>query len=103
MIRGYRAVTDPERMGRGFAAYVMVGLSLHTKVAQEGFERAMETAPEVIECHNIAGVFEYLLRVECADLTSYKRFHTEVLGTQTHVSAINSYIVMGSSKDERAA
>ncbi len=103
VIRGYRAVTDPERMGRGFAAYVMVGLSLHTKVAQEGFERAMETAPEVIECHNIAGVFEYLLRVECADLTSYKRFHTEVLGTQTHVSAINSYIVMGSSKDERAA
>lgn len=89
-------------MGRGFTAYVMVGLSSHTKAAQEGFERAMAVAPEVVECHNIAGAFEYLLRVESADLSEYKRFHTEVLGTQSHVNAITSYIVMGSSKDERA-
>lgn len=103
VIRGYRVVTDPERMGRGLAAYVMVGLSSHTKAAQEGFERAMAIAPEVVECHNIAGAFEYLLRVETADLADYKRFHTEVLGTQSHVRAITSYIVMDSSKDERAA
>lgn len=103
VIRGYRVVTDPERTGRGFAVYVMVGLSSHTKAAQEGFERAMAIAPEVIECHNIAGAFEFLLRVECADLAGYKRFHTEVLGTRSHVNAITSYIVMSSSKDERAA
>ena len=90
VIRGYRVVTSPRRLGRGFSAYVMVGLSSHTK------------APEVVECHNIAGAFEYLLRIESADLSEYKRFHTEVLGTQSHVNAITSYIVMGSPKDERA-
>jgi DNA-binding Lrp family transcriptional regulator len=89
-------------MGRGFAAYVMVGLSSHTKAAQEGFERAMALAPEVTECHNIAGAFEYILRVECANLSDYKRFHTDVLGTRSHVNAITSYIVMGSPKDDRA-
>ena len=103
VIRGYRVVTDPERMGRGFAAYVLVGLSSHTKASHEGFERAMAIAPEVVECHNIAGAFEYLLRVESADLAEYKRFHTEILGTQSHVNAITSYIVMGSSKEERSA
>lgn len=102
VIRGYRAVLDPDRMGRGFVAYVTVGLSLHTKAAQEGFERAMRGARDVVECHNVAGAFEYLLRVESADLASYKRFHTEVLGTQAHVSSITSYVVMGSPKDERA-
>ncbi|OLS53683.1 Lrp/AsnC family transcriptional regulator [Rhodovulum sulfidophilum] len=102
VILGYRVVTSPERMGRGFAAYVMVGLSSHTKAAQEGFERAMAAAPEVVECHNIAGAFEYLLRVESAYLSEYKRFHTEVLGTQSHVNAITSCIVMESPKDERA-
>ena len=102
VIRGYRVVTDPEAMGRGFAAYVMVGLSSHTKAAQEGFERAMAIAPEVTECHNIAGAFEYILRVECANLSDYKRFHTDVLGTRSHVNAITSYIVMGSPKDDRA-
>lgn len=101
VIRGYRAVTDPQQMGRGFVAYVTVGLSSHTKAAQESFERAMYVASDVIECHNIAGTFEYLLRVESQDLASYKRFHTEMLGTQPHVSAITTHIVMSSPKDER--
>lgn len=102
VIRGYRVVTDPERTARGFAAYVSVSLSSHTKTALLEFEHAMLDADEVVECHNIAGAFEYLLRIECRDLAAYKRFHTETLGTHPHVSAITTYIVMGSPKDERA-
>ncbi len=102
VITGYRAVLDRAAMGSGFVAYVTVGLSQHNKAAQEAFERAMAQAPEVRECHNITGQVEYLLRVEAADLPSYKRFHTEVLGTVEQVHAITSYVVMGSPKDERA-
>lgn len=101
VIQGYRVVTDPERMGKGFLAYITVGLSSHTKTAQEHFERAMYIADEVVECHNVAGRFEYWLRVEARDLAHYKHFHTDILGTQPHVSAINTHIVMHSSKDER--
>ncbi|APX22340.1 MULTISPECIES: Lrp/AsnC family transcriptional regulator [Salipiger] len=102
VIRGYRAVLSPEKTGTGFTAYVTVGLSAHTKPAQEAFERAMARAPEVRECHNITGNWEYLLRIEAADLAAYKHFHTEVLGTLPQVNAITSYVVMGSPKDERA-
>ncbi|WP_114284141.1 Lrp/AsnC family transcriptional regulator [Candidatus Halocynthiibacter alkanivorans] len=102
VIRGYRAVLDGEAVGRAFVAYVAVGLNLHTKSAQAAFERAMAAAPQVQECHNVAGAIEYLLRVEVADLVAYKRFHTEVLGTVEQVSSITSYIVMGSPKDLRA-
>lgn len=101
VIRGYRAVLDPALTGIGFVAYVTVGLSRHTKAAQEEFERAMATAPQVRECHNITGTVEYLLRVEVADLPAYKRFHTEVLGTLPQVVALTTFVVMGSPKDER--
>jgi DNA-binding Lrp family transcriptional regulator len=101
VITGWRAVADRALTGRGFLVYVSVGLTEHTKAAQEVFERAVARAPEVVECHNIAGAFEYLLRVECADMTNYKRFHTEVLGTIPTVRALTSYIVMDSPKDER--
>lgn len=102
VIRGYRAVLDPGLTGIGFVAYVTVGLSRHTKAAQEEFERAMTLAPQVRECHNITGTVEYLLRVEVADLPAYKRFHTEVLGTLPQVVALTTYVVMGSPKDARA-
>lgn len=102
IITGYRAVLDPVSLGIGFAAYVAVGLSHHTKDQQQGFEAAIAKAPEVRECHNVTGTFEYLLRVETADLAAYKHFHTEVLGALPQVSTITSYVVMGSPKDERA-
>jgi len=102
VITGYRAVLNPAAMGIGFTAYLGVGLGEHTKAAQQAFERAVARAPEVIECHNVTGTIEYLLRVECADLPSYKRFHTDVLGTLPHVTSITSYVVMDSPKDARA-
>lgn len=102
VIRGYRAILDPGQMGVGIVAYITVGLSQHTKPAQEAFERAMERAPEVRECHNVTGAVEYLLRVEAADLAAYKAFHTEVLGTLPQVQSLTTYVVIGSPKDERA-
>jgi len=102
IITGYKVVIDRAKIGQLFTAYVTVGLSLHTKAAQEAFEKAMSRAPEVRECHNISGVFEYLLRVETSDLAAYKHFHTEVLGTLPQVSSLTSYIVMGRPTDERA-
>jgi DNA-binding Lrp family transcriptional regulator len=101
IICGYRAVLDREALGIGFIAYVAVGLSTHTKQAQLEFEEAIARSPEVTECHNVTGSFEYLLRVETADLAAYKHFHTDVLGIVPPVSAITSYVVMSSPKDER--
>ena len=101
VIKGYRAVLDPAKIGVGFLAYITVGLNTHTKAAQEAFERGIAHAPEVRECHNITGTVEYLLRVEAADLAAYKFWHTEVLGVLPQVRAITTYVVMGSPKDDR--
>ncbi|GAA6209391.1 Lrp/AsnC family transcriptional regulator [Cognatishimia sp. WU-CL00825] len=102
IIKGYRVVLDKANLGIGFVAFVTVGLNQHTKAAQESFERAISRAPEVVECHNITGAVEYLLRIEAESLTAYKAFHTNVLGTLPQVHAITSYVVMDSPKDARA-
>lgn len=101
VISGYRAVLDPEKRGVGFIAYVSVALSNHSKGAQEDFEAGIARSADVVECHNVTGAFEYLLRVETTDLAAYKQFHGDVLGTLPHVTAITTYVVMSSPKDER--
>lgn len=101
VIAGYRAVLDRSKLGVGFIAYVAVGLSSHTKETQEQFERAVARAPEVVECHNITGTVEYLLRVEVADIAAYKLFHTDRLGALPHVHRMTSYVVLGSPKNLR--
>jgi len=101
VIGGYRAVLNNEKMGIGCVAYVTVGLGDHSKHAQKAFEQAITLSPQVRECHNITGSYEYLLRVETQNLMSYKSFHTDVLGALPQVTSITTYMVMESPKDER--
>lgn len=101
VISGYRASLNPAAMGIGFTAYIAIGLNDHTTKSQQAFEKAMSKTPEVIECHNITGSVEYLLRVETADLAAYKVLHTDVLGTLPQVNSIHTYVVMDSPKDQR--
>ncbi|MBL4855090.1 MAG: Lrp/AsnC family transcriptional regulator [Robiginitomaculum sp.] len=99
IIKGYKAVIDRSKLGGGFIVFVAVGFSQQRKSDQEAFERAMMQAPEVIECHNVSGSIEYILKVEVADLAAYKKFHTETLGTCPELNSITSYIAMSSPKE----
>ena len=102
VIQGYRTVLNKTKLGKGFVAYVMVGLNEHSKMAQQAFQSAIKQCQDVIECHNVTGTFEYLLRVETSGLEAYQEFHTDVLGVAPHVRTINTHVVMGSAKDLRA-
>ena len=64
IITGYRAVINSAGLGNTFVALIGVGLKDHTKASQEAFERSITAAREVLECHNITGNIEYMLRVE---------------------------------------
>ena len=99
VLKGYRAIVDRKALGQDVVIFVMVGLSGHLRKDSLAFEAAMDNAPEVKECHNITGSVEYILRVEVADLTAYKAFHADRLGTLSMVGSITSHIVLGASKD----
>jgi len=99
IIKGYHASIDRTQLGIGCIAYVAVGLCDHTKKSQLAFEQAITGSQEVRECHNITGAYEYLLRVETANLVAYKAFHTDTLGVLPQVNSITTFIVMESAKE----
>ncbi len=101
VIKGYRAVIDRSVIGDVITIFVTVSLSGQLKKDALDFERAMNAAPHVKECHNVTGSVEYLLRVEVQDLATYKEFHSNVLGVLSQVSSMTSHICLGSSKDVR--
>ncbi|WP_414827734.1 Lrp/AsnC family transcriptional regulator [Alteromonas sp. H39] len=101
IITGYRAKVNNKLLGERFIAYVSVGLQSHSKTSQLAFEAAVSGAPEVKECHNVTGNFEYLLRVETTDIEAFKVFHTDVIGSIPQVNTISTHVVMESSKDTR--
>ncbi|WP_068714491.1 Lrp/AsnC family transcriptional regulator [Vibrio tritonius] len=101
VIKGYRAILDRDQLNIGVVAYVSVGLNNHSKQSQLAFLQHIMAVPEIVECHNITGVYEYLLRIEARDLKHFQRIHADVLGECKQVRELNTTVVMDSPKDER--
>lgn len=101
IITGYRAVINRKALGGGLLIFVTVGLSRHQRADQDLFEKTVALAPEVRECHTVTGSFEYLLRIEVADVEAYQKFHEAVLGQIPQVANITTYIALDTTKDER--
>ncbi|MBR8091968.1 Lrp/AsnC family transcriptional regulator [Burkholderia cenocepacia] len=79
VIDAYVALLNPAAVELRFTAFVRVTLERQDKTTVERFARQMEQAPEVLECHLMAGSYDYLLRVIAKDLDDYQRFQMETL------------------------
>ena len=100
VILGYSAVINPTALGLEIEAIIAVGLSQHSKRDQERFETTIMTAKEVIDCFNVTGAAEYILRVQATNLESFKEFHTNILGNIPNVRSLSSHIVMKDVKKQ---
>jgi Lrp/AsnC family transcriptional regulator, leucine-responsive regulatory protein len=94
VIRGYRAIIDPETDGRGLTAFVAVRLVRHQREHIQRFQEGTRKIAEVVECHHVTGNFDYLLRVEVPDLPAYERFHADKLAALHNVGQVVTYISM---------
>lgn len=100
VIRGYRALLDPIRLGRDHVAFVEVKLSDTREAALAAFNAAVMRVPEIEQCHMIAGSFDYLLKVRTGSMTAYRRVLAEYVSTLPHVAATSTYVAMQAVKEE---
>lgn len=75
---GRVALVDPARLGLGLAVFVEIEAADHSKEWRDSFMRAVETMPEVMEVHRMAGDVDYLLRIVVADMRAYDRFYVRL-------------------------
>lgn len=101
-IQGYAARLDPEKLGAGLLILVQVTLDRTTPDVFERFREAITRLPEVLECHMVAGGFDYLLKIRAKDMTSYRRILGEDLTALPGVLQTHTYVVMESVKDSTA-
>ncbi len=73
-IDGYVALLNPERMEMGLLAFVEVSLDRPTADVFDKFAEAALEDPNIVECHMVAGGFDYLMKVRVADMDAYRGF-----------------------------
>lgn len=101
-IRGFRAVTDPAKLGIGHIAFAEVKLSDTREHALEEFRQAVLRIREVEECHMIASSFDYLLKVRTPDIRAYRQVLGQKISSLPHVSSTSTFVVMEAIVDSSA-
>ncbi|MFC5800100.1 Lrp/AsnC family transcriptional regulator [Streptomyces formicae] len=100
VIQGYRAVIDPEAVGRAFEVLVSIEVERDREVV-ESFEAALQDVPDVIEAYRLFGSPGCLLRIAVEDLRAYERLWIEKLTALSGVTEVNSQIIMKRIKEPR--
>lgn len=103
VIRGYRALLDPIRLGRDHVAFVEVKLSDTREAALRAFNTAAFGVAEIEQCHLIAGDFDYLLKVRTTSMSAYRAVLADRISTLPHVSSTSTYVAMQAIKEETVA
>ncbi len=93
-IDGYEARLNPRLLGAGMLVFVEVLLDRTTPNVFDEFRAAVQVHPEILECHMVAGGFDYLIKTRAADMDAYRRFAGSVLWQLPGVRETRTYAVM---------
>ena len=99
-IRHYVAVLDAERLGLGLLVFCKVKLQQINRELADNFTRRIQRLPEVCECYNTSGSYDYLLKVRARDMQHYQQFILNHLGNIDNIASIESTFVMSEVKQD---
>ena len=101
-ILGYTARLDPARLGAGLLVFIEVMLDRTAPDVMESFRAAVQARPEILECHLVAGGFDYLIKTRVADMSAYRELLASVIWALPGVRETRTYAVMEEVKNTAA-
>ncbi len=95
VIKQYATLVDYAKVKKGLMVICYVSLRQHDKVEGAKFIQRIQEMNEVIECYNISGEFDFMLKVVAADMDDYYDFHVNKLSQAENIGHVQSVFVMG--------
>ena len=102
VISSYTTILNPELLGWNVSAFIEIRLEKQVLSYIEIFEKTIQKYPEIMECYQMTGTSDYLLRIVAKDLPSLQTFITEKLATIPNVANMHSSIALKQVKYKTA-
>lgn len=94
VITQYGALLNPRKLGKGIIVICHVTIKEHNKHAAQAFIDKITSFKEVIECYNIAGDFDFMLKIITDSMETYHHFFVNELSEVPNIGHTKSIFVM---------
>jgi Lrp/AsnC family leucine-responsive transcriptional regulator len=101
-ILDYVTLLNPQKLGAGVISFIQVSLDRTNPDVFERFKKQVSLCPEVMECHMVAGGFDYLLKVRTRSMLEYRDFLGDTLARMSDIKQTHTYVVMEEVKASHA-
>jgi Lrp/AsnC family leucine-responsive transcriptional regulator len=101
-ILDYVTLLNPQKLGAGVVSFIQVQLDRTNPDVFDRFKEQVALCPEVMECHMVAGGFDYLLKVRTRNMLEYRDFLGETLARMSDIKQTHTYVVMEEVKASHA-
>ncbi|MEP4769305.1 MAG: Lrp/AsnC ligand binding domain-containing protein [Roseibium sp.] len=98
-IEGFSANLNPKKVDRGLLVFVEIRLERTSPEIFDAFKYAVERSTDIMECHMVAGGFDYLIKSRVKDMEAYRTFLSDVVLALPGVRETHTYAVMEEIKD----
>lgn len=98
-IKKYIALIDAEKLNFGLIVFCNIKLKQHDKSIGNQFVSDILQIDEVVECYNISGDYDFLLKVYARDMKHYQDFVFNKLGSVKSIGSTHSTFVMSENKN----
>jgi len=95
VILQYATLVDHAKVRKGLMVICYISLKEHNKKSGSRFIKTINELTEVIECYNISGEFDFMLKVVTESMDAYYDFHVNKLGQLENIGHMQSTFVMG--------
>jgi len=96
----YIAIVNAEKLNRGFTVFCSIKMQRLSPEIVESFRATMVKIPDVAECYNISGAYDFLLKTLAPDMKSYQSFLLDMLSRLPHIASVESIFVMDELKHD---
>lgn len=100
-IRRVVAILDRKKVDKGLIAFSHVLLKDHSANTLSSFEKEVVKFPEVMECFQMTGTFDFILRIATTDMDAYHIFYRK-LATLPNITTVQSFFVLSETKSDTA-
>jgi Lrp/AsnC family leucine-responsive transcriptional regulator len=102
VIKRVVAILDRKKINKSLIAFSHVLLNDHMATTLNQFEEQVAKFPEVMECFQMTGTFDFILRIATSDMDAYHNFYRNKLATLPNISTVQSFFVLSETKSDTA-
>ncbi len=101
IIKLFTAVLDEKKLDYDISTITFVNLAPHNRKTSDNFIKNIQKIPQIQECHNITGNWDYMLRIVAKDMQSYKDFVIDQLLEIAGVNKIETIMILNTEKETK--